>query len=163
MSSVLSPAMVPSTTNVSIAQNISATASATPGSNFLPTSPLDLIMFPLRVLNQAETFAFNTVPRHLLRAMGIENIEMNFWGGAATAAGDAGLAGDAAQAAANTAGGGVQAAAFSDSWYVGEFLSAVKEIGGFFGYMTSVWSFACLVEVNKRLSSLPPHNTVANT
>lgn len=69
---------------------------------------------------------------------------MNFWGGAAAAAGDAG---DAAQAAADLAGGG-GAAAFGDNWYLGEFLMAAKRIGGFFGYLTSVWSFACLVEVN---------------
>lgn len=134
-------------------QNISATASAKSGSSFLPTSPLELITFPLRVLNQAETFAFNTVPRHLLRIAGIENIEMNFWGGAA-AGGDTGLAGDAAQAAADIAGGGTQAATLGDSWYVGEFLMAAKKIGGFFGYLTSVWSFACLVEVSPICSYL---------
>jgi hypothetical protein len=144
MSSVLGPAVVPSTTDASLVQALNATASATSGSSFLPTSPLALITFPLRVLNQAETFAFSTVPRHLLRIAGISNIEMNFWGGAAAAAGDAG---DAAQAAADLAGGG-GAAAFGDNWYLGEFLMAAKRIGGFFGYLTSVWSFACLVEVN---------------
>ncbi|CAI7675912.1 unnamed protein product [Penicillium pancosmium] len=142
MSSVLGPAAVPSTTDASLVQALNATASATSGSSFLPTSPLALITFPLRVLNQAETFAFSTVPRHFLRLAGISNIEMNFWGGAAAAAGDAG---DAAQAAADLAGGG-GAAAFGDNWYLGEFLMAAKRIGGFFGYLTSVWSFACLVE-----------------
>ncbi|KAJ5568014.1 hypothetical protein N7450_010500 [Penicillium hetheringtonii] len=147
MSSILDSATVPSTTNAaSLSQTISASASATSAKSFLPSSPLELITFPLRVLNQAETFAFSTVPRHLLRIAGIDNIQMNFWGGAAATASDAGFAGDAAQAATDLASDGAQAAAFGDSWYVSEFLMAAKKIGGFFGYLTSVWSFACLVE-----------------
>ncbi|KAJ5200700.1 hypothetical protein N7472_005904 [Penicillium cf. griseofulvum] len=31
-------------------------------------------------------------------------------------------------------------------YYIAEFLGAMKKLGGFFGYLTSLWSFACLVE-----------------
>ncbi|KAJ5097978.1 hypothetical protein N7532_004979 [Penicillium argentinense] len=145
MSSVPGPAEMPSATSTSLAQNISTTLSSNSGFSFLPAFPLELITAPLRVLNQAETFAFSTVPRHLLRLAGIENIEMNFWGVASPAAGDPGLAGDAMGAAADMAGG-AHAATVGDSWYLSEFLMAAKKIGGFIGWLTSMWSFTCLME-----------------
>lgn len=72
---------------------------------------------------------------------------MSLWSGAATPAGNTGLAGDAV--AAGVAGEGVaQAMGQGDSWFVTEFLQTMRKVGGFFGYLTSIWSFACLVEVS---------------
>jgi hypothetical protein len=42
------------------------------------------------------------------------------------------------------------AAGQESGYYIAEFLGAMKKLGGFFGYLTSLWSFACLVEVRLR-------------
>lgn len=56
-----------------------------------------------------------------------------------------------AAAAATTAGeGAAQAVGYGDSWYVAELMQTMRKVGGFFGYLTSIWSFACLVEVSTR-------------
>lgn len=140
---------MPSTSATSFANNINNTVSATSVTSLLP-SPRDLFTLPFRALNQAETFAFSTVPRHIARLTGINDIGTSFWSGGASAIGDAGLRGDAmAPAAANTAGEGVaQAVGYGDSWYMAELMQTMRKVGGFFGYLTSIWSFACLVEVS---------------
>lgn len=149
MSGVLGPASMPSTSATSLANNINNTISATSVSSLLP-SPRDLFTLPFRALNQVETFAFSTVPRRIARLTGLTDITAGFWSGGASAIGDAGLRGDAmAAAAANTAGEGVaQAVGYGDSWYVAELMQTMRKVGGFFGYLTSIWSFACLVEVS---------------
>jgi hypothetical protein len=140
---------MPSTSAASLANNINDTVSATSVTSLLP-SPRDLFTLPFRALNQAETFAFSTVPRHIARLTGLNDISMSFWSRGASAIGETGLGGDAmAAAAANTAGEGVaQAAGYGDSWYVAELMQTMRKVGGFFGYLTSIWSFACLVEVS---------------
>lgn len=152
MSGVLGPASMPSTSAASFANNINNTISATSVTSLLP-SPRDLFTLPFRALNQAETFAFSTVPRHIARLTGLNDISLSFWGGEASAIGDTGLRGDAmAAAAANTAGEGVaQAVGYGDNWYVAELMQTMRKVGGFFGYLTSIWSFACLVEVSTGL------------
>lgn len=140
---------MPNTSATPLTNNINNTVSATSVTSLLP-SPRDLFTLPFRALNQAETFAFSTVPRHIARLTGLNGITTGFWSGGASAIGDAGLRGDAmaATAAANTAGEGVaQAVGYGDSWYVAELMQTMRKVGGFFGYLTSIWSFACLVEV----------------
>jgi hypothetical protein len=142
---------MPSTSATSLANNINNTVSATSVTSLLP-SPRDLFTLPFRALNQAETFAFSTVPRHIAQLVGINDISVSFWSGGASAIGETGLGGDAVAAAANTAGEGVaQAAGYGDSWYVAELMQTMRKVGGFFGYLTSIWSFACLVEVSASL------------
>lgn len=151
MSGIVDPSAMPSTPAESFVQNVSATVSATSGNSLLPSSPLELLTLPMRVMHRAETFAFSTVPRHVARLAGLENVSMSLWGGPATA-GDTGLAGDAMAAASQATGVAgedvAQAMAHGDSWYVTEFLQTMRKVGGFFGYLTSIWSFACLVEVS---------------
>lgn len=153
MSGIVDPSAMPSTPAETLVQNVSATVSATSGNTFslLPSSPLDLLTLPIRVMHRAETFAFSTVPRHVARLTGLENVSLSLWGGATTA-GDTGLAGDAIAAASQATGvageGVAQAMGQGDSWYVTEFLQTMRKVGGFFGYLTSIWSFACLVEVS---------------
>lgn len=145
MSGAVDPSIMPST-SASLAQSINTTVSATSGNWIIPSSPLELLTFPIRALHRAETFAFSTVPRHVARLAGLEDVTVNFWGGPATA-GDTGLAGEAVAATANMAREGItQAVGQGNSWYVTEFLQTMRKVGGFFGYLTSVWSFACLIE-----------------
>ncbi|KAJ5894778.1 hypothetical protein N7495_006469 [Penicillium taxi] len=149
MSGTFGPSAAPSTSTASLLENISATVSAaTTRNTYLPTSPRDILSFPLRALHHAETFAFSTVPRHIGRLAGIEDMSLNLW--PVTTSAEAALASDAvavAQAAADMAGeGAAQAVAQGDSWYLTELMHTMRKVGGFFGYLTSVWSFACLVE-----------------
>ncbi|KAJ5159502.1 uncharacterized protein N7482_006506 [Penicillium canariense] len=147
MSGVLGPASMPSTSAVSFAKNLNNTVSATSATSLLP-SPRDLLSLPLRALNQAETLAFSTIPRHIARLTGLNDIRISFWSGGAAVTGESALGGGA-MTAANAAGEGVaQGAGYGDSWYVAELLQTMRKVGGFFGYLTSVWSFACLVEVS---------------
>lgn len=153
MSAVVGPEAMPSRSAGSLVQNLSTTVPTTSGTSLLPSSPLELLTLPIRILHRAETFAFNTVPRHVARLTGMEDIGMNLWGGVAPGPPGTGLADDAvttaSQAAAGLADEGVaQAMGQGDSWYVTEFLQTMRKVGGFFGYLTSVWSFACLVEVS---------------
>ncbi|KAJ5584901.1 uncharacterized protein N7459_004701 [Penicillium hispanicum] len=151
MSSVMSPSAMPSTSAAPVIHNLSSPISVTSGSTLLPYSPRDLLSLPLRALHHAEIFAFSTVPRHVARMAGIEDFSLNIWGGAAPTAGETGLPGDAvaaaSQAAAGMAGEGVaQVVGQGDNWYMAEFMHTMRKVGGFFGYLTSIWSFACLVE-----------------
>lgn len=148
MPAVVGPEAMPSTSAGSLVQNLSTTVSTTSGTSLLPSSPLQLLTLPFRILHRAETFAFNTVPRHVARLAGMEDIGMSLWGGAAPGLADDAVA-TASQAAAGLADEGVaQAMGQGDSWYVTEFLQTMRKLGGFFGYLTSIWSFACLVEVS---------------
>lgn len=142
MSGVVGPSAMPST-SASLAQTINNTVSATSNNSILPSSPLELLTLPIRALQRVEAFAFSTVPRHVARLAGIEDVTVNLWSGPATAAVDTGMAGEAAAATANMAR---EAVGYGDSWYVTEFLQTMRKVGGFFGYLTSGWAFACLVE-----------------
>lgn len=151
MSGVIGPSAIPSTSAAPLVQNLSTTISTTSRNSLLPSSPLELLTIPIRALHRAETFAFRTVPRHVARLAGIENISINLWSGAATTTADTGIGGEAvaAAAAAGMSGEGVaQVVGQGDSWYVTEFLRTMQKVGGFFGYLTSIWSFVCLVEVS---------------
>ncbi|KAJ5690755.1 hypothetical protein N7462_005147 [Penicillium macrosclerotiorum] len=107
MTGVLGPSSMPSTSAAPFAQNINNTVSATSVTALIP-SPRELFTLPFRVLNQAENFAFNTIPRHIARLAGVHDLTMSLWSGRAPAAGEPGLAGHAvaaaSQAAANAAG-----------------------------------------------------------
>ncbi|KAJ5102275.1 hypothetical protein NUU61_004497 [Penicillium alfredii] len=143
MSVVAGPSTVSSTSGVPLMQKLNTSASAIPETSSL--SPLKVLLFPLRALYRAENFVFSTVPRHIVT--GIQNTSRNFWGGAASTARGAGLAGDAAAAGTQGAGAGVaDAASQAGGLYVNEFLQAMRKVGGFFGYLTSIWFFACMVE-----------------
>lgn len=161
MAGIVASSSIPSTSAAPLMQTLNDTVSATAGNTPLSTSASasGLLSLPLRALHEAENLAFSTVPRQIVRLTGLENFGLNIWGGAAPAAAETTVAADAvvaaSQAAANMAGdGAAQAVAEGDSWYVTEFLHTMRKVGGFFGYLTSIWSFACLVEVS---SSHPCH------
>ncbi|KAJ5537263.1 hypothetical protein N7513_010449 [Penicillium frequentans] len=144
MSGVLGPASMPSTSPASVAQAINSTISQTTGHTLLP-SPRELLSLPLRALHHAETFAFSTVPRHIARMAGIEDISLNLWPTAAPVAGQE-IAHEAMNAAAEIAAGAPEVVEQVENWYLAELTSTMRKVGGFFGYLTSIWSFACLVE-----------------
>ncbi|KAJ5953251.1 hypothetical protein N7454_000147 [Penicillium verhagenii] len=144
MSGVLGPESMPSTSPASVVQAINSTISQASGNTLLP-SPRELLSLPLRALHHAETFAFNTVPQHIARLAGIENISLNLWPTAAPEAGQ-NIAHDALHAAAEIAAGAPEVVEQVENWYLAELTSTMRKVGGFFGYLTSIWSFACLVE-----------------
>ncbi|KAJ5083433.1 hypothetical protein N7456_012860 [Penicillium angulare] len=148
MSNVLAPASIPSTSSASVVQSINATISTTTASAFIPSSPRQLLSLPLRALQHAETFAFNTVPRHIAKLAGIDDLSLNIWPTAAPVTGRAILPQEAMTAASHAANiaTGLPQAAGSEGWYMGEIMQTMRKVGGFFGYLTSVWSFACLIE-----------------
>ncbi|KAJ5295778.1 hypothetical protein N7508_010599 [Penicillium antarcticum] len=143
MSGIVEASTVASTSSAPVLQHFEPTTLPEPSS--LSSLPLQLLTSPLRAFQHAETFALRTVPQTLARIPGMNALGLDFWSGAdpTTGAGDAGTA--ATNAAANMAGaaGGVGQ---DGGYYIAEFLSAIKKVGGFFGYLTSLWSFACLVE-----------------
>ncbi|KAF7717554.1 Uncharacterized protein PECH_006593 [Penicillium ucsense] len=144
MSGILESVPVTGSTATAAAFNgINDTASFTSVPAFL-SYPLNLLALPFRALSHAETFAFNTVPRHIAQLTGLNNINLNLWGGAAPTAGQHGLEGNAVAAAAGAAG--EAAAGYGDSWFVTESMQTMRKVWGFFGYLTSIWSFACLIE-----------------
>lgn len=149
MSGVLGPATMPTASSV-VAGNLNTTVTTTSSLAILP-SPRDLFLLPIRALQHAEAFAFNTVPRHIGRMVGVGDINLNLWPAPAPSIADGSAAaeafGAATEAVAGTAGGVAQAATQAESWYLTEFMNTMRKVGGFFGYLTSVWSMACLVEV----------------
>lgn len=149
MSGVLDPTVVPTASSV-VAGKLNTTVTTTSSLALLP-SPRDLFLLPIRAFQHAETFAFNTVPRHIGRMVGVGDINLNLWPAPAPSVADgsavAEAMGVATEAVAGTAGGVAQAATQAESWYLTEFMNTMRKVGGFFGYLTSVWSMACLVEV----------------
>lgn len=153
MTAVVCPSPIPSTSAAPLVQSLTDTISATTGNTPLSTSARGLLSLPFRVLQEAENLALSTVPRQIVRLAGLDGLGLNIWSDAAPTAGETTVAADAvvaaSQAAANMAGeGAARAAAEGGSWYLTEFFQTVRKVGGFFGYLTSIWSFACLVEVS---------------
>jgi hypothetical protein len=144
MSGIVEASTVASTSSVSVLQHFEPTT--LPEVSSLSSLPLQILTSPLRAFQHAETFALRTVPQTLARIPGMNALGLDFWNGVdpTTGAGDAVAA--ATNAAANMAGdaGG---AGQESGYYMAEFLGAIKKVGGFFGYLTSLWSFACLMEV----------------
>ena len=110
--------------------------------------PHQLLTSPLRAFQHAETFAFRTVPRTFARITGIKALGQTIWGGAGSTSGASGTA--ATHAAEMAANEFADTASQESGYYIAELLGAMKKLGGFFGYLTSLWSFACLVEVRPR-------------
>lgn len=151
MAGVIGSATAPSISTVSIVQNVTSKAVNTSEMSLLPSTPVELLTLPIRILHRAETFVFSTVPRHVARLTGIEDTGVSFWSGAAPTTGD--TMADTSQAAAGIAAERVaQAVGQGDGWYGAEFVHTAKKVGGFFGYLTSAWSLACLVEVRAFLT-----------
>lgn len=153
MTAIISPSPIPSTSTAPLVQSLTDTISATAGNTPLSTSALGLLSVPFRALQEAENLALSTVSRQVVRLTGLGGLGLNIWRDAAPTAEETTVAADAvvaaSQAAANMAGGGAaQAAAEGGSWYLTEFFQTMRKVGGFFGYLTSIWSFACLVEVS---------------
>lgn len=146
MTGVIGSSTAPSISTPSTVQNISSTAVNTSGNWLLPSTPVELLTLPIRILHRAETFTFSTAPRHVARLTGLEGISVSFWSGVASTTGD--RMADTSQAAGMAGERVAQAVGQTDSWYVAEFFHTARKVGGFFGYLTSVWSFACLVEVS---------------
>jgi hypothetical protein len=155
MSGVIGPSTSPSTSAAPLVHQLNATAS---GYSLLPSSARAVVLFPLRVLYRAETLAFRTVPRNIARLAGLENLSTSLWGGAAATVGETGLADGAAAAArgaADMAGEGVgDAVARGGGFHFSDLLQTMRKLGGFFSYLTSLWSFACLIEVSICLSAI---------
>lgn len=149
MSGVLDPSSMPAETAASILKSANATLSNTSGTSLLPSSPRELLSLPLRALSHAEKFAFSTAPRHIARMVGINDMTLNLWPTTAPVAGQPGAVQEAMAAASDIAAGVPEAVAAGDGWYVSEFMQTMRKVGGFFGYLTSIWSFACLVEVSE--------------
>jgi hypothetical protein len=143
MSGVVGPSTVPTSSSAAQIQNFNTTTQS-PETSF-SSLPHQLLTSPLRVFQHAETFAFRTVPQTIARVTGIQALSRNIWGGAGPTGGAGGAAAThAADMAANEL---ADAAGQETGYYLAEFLEAVKKLGGFFSYLTSLWSFACLVEV----------------
>ncbi|PGH17080.1 hypothetical protein AJ80_04953 [Polytolypa hystricis UAMH7299] len=132
-----------------------ATASISPSalssnSSFVASllpSPKDLALLPLRVVYRAEVFMFATVPRNIMRLMGIDTAAAEIvHGGADAVAAAAVLNTDApeiAAAAAAAAAAGAQGAADGAGSNLVDMLQSMRKFGGFFSYMTSKWSLTC--------------------
>ncbi|KKZ64395.1 hypothetical protein EMCG_09618 [[Emmonsia] crescens] len=142
-----STSMSPSALFINLS-SVNSTLSKLP---FLSASSQDLLLYPLRIIYQAEVFMFVTAPRSVLQFLGLETVVANMIEGAAGALGggaglgrDAGVAGVAAVAAAGADGVGVVAnGAVASGFNMGDFLHNMRKFGGFFSYMTSRWSIAC--------------------
>ena len=153
MSDVAGSSTMPTTAAATLARHLNSSISAPSKNTPLRYSPRSLLSLPLRAFQYAESFAFGTVPRQIARMAGIDDFRLNIWGGTAPVVGEAGLTSDAvaaaSQAAMGTAGeAAAQAARQGDGWYTAEFMRTMRMVGGFFGYLTSIWSFACLVEAS---------------
>lgn len=122
------------------------TSTPTPDSSSLSSLPLRLLTSTIHALEHVDTFAFQTVPGSVGRITGISSL----WSGAGpTSEAGSTAATHAVADMADMAGSGLaEGAAQEGSYYFAEFLVALKKLGGFFGYLTSIWSFACLLEVN---------------
>jgi hypothetical protein len=141
MSGIVEPSTIAST-SASLLQQLN-TPTPSPATSSLSSLPLQLLTSPLRAFQHAETFALRTVPLTFVRITGINTL----WKGVGSTAGTGSAA--ATHATADMAGSGFADVAGQDgSYYIAEFLAALKKLGGFFGYLTSLWSFACLVEVS---------------
>ncbi|KAG0153669.1 hypothetical protein PDIDSM_2323 [Penicillium digitatum] len=142
MSGIAGPSTIPTTSSTALLQHLNTILSPNPSS--FSSLPHQLLSSPLRALQHAETFALRTVPQTLARFPGIKAFGQTIQSGAGSAAR---VSSTAATHAADMAGNGFADAAGQESgYYIAEFLGAIKKLGGFFGYLTSLWSFACLVE-----------------
>ncbi|KAJ5120796.1 uncharacterized protein N7515_010184 [Penicillium bovifimosum] len=126
------------TSSATLIQKLNTTTQSLDSSSSFP----QLLTSPLRVFQHAETFAFRTVPQTIVRVTGLQALSRNIWGGLTGGAGGA-AATHAADMAANEL---ADAAGQESGYYLAEFLETVKKLGGLFSYLTSLWSFACLVE-----------------
>ncbi|KAJ5431449.1 hypothetical protein N7445_009181 [Penicillium cf. griseofulvum] len=142
MSSIGKPSTIPTTSSTALLQHLNTTLS--PETSSLSSLPHQILTSPLRAFQHAETFALRTVPHTIARITGIQALGRNIWSGAESAAG---ASTTAATHAVDMAGNELADVAGQESgYYIAEFLGAMKKLGGFFGYLTSLWSFACLVE-----------------
>jgi hypothetical protein len=121
------------------------------GYSLLPSSAREVVLFPLLVLYRAETFAFRTIPQNIARLVGLDNLGTSLWGGAAATAGETGMVDGAAEMAGE---GAADAMARGGGLHFSDLLQTMRKLGGFFSYLTSLWSFACLVEVSICLSAI---------
>lgn len=140
MSSEIGPSIIPSAPPP---QLLDATTSATPGNLSLSASPRTLLLFPLRALYRAETFVFRTVPQSIARFVGIQS---------ATSAARTGFTGDGVAAATHAAAhtpveGLADTMGQEGGSYLSNILHTMRKLGGFFSYLTSGWSLACLALV----------------
>ena len=145
MSGVVEPSSIPKST-AALLQHLNRTSS--PEISPLSSLPHQLLTSPLRAFQHAETFAFRTVPRTFARITGIKAFGQTIWDGSGSTTGASGAA--ATHAAEMAANEFADTASQESGYYIAEFLGAMKKLGGFFGYLTSLWSFACLVEVRPR-------------
>ncbi|OJD16195.1 hypothetical protein AJ78_03627 [Emergomyces pasteurianus Ep9510] len=137
--------------SASLFLNLSSVNSTLSKVPFLSSISQELLLYPLRVIYQAEVFMFVTAPRSTLRILGLESVVANMINGATGAlGGGAGLGTDAADvagaavaaAAADGAGIGTDSGSAA-GLNIGDLLHNMRKFGGFFSYMTSRWSIAC--------------------
>ncbi|KAL2011004.1 hypothetical protein VTN00DRAFT_3722 [Thermoascus crustaceus] len=136
---------MPSTSAVAassaVMQHLNVSANATAYSSWLPSSPRELLKLPLNAVYRAEVLTFVTIPRHVARFVGLDNMVNGLWEGAAVIGeGDAVAAAGVANAAAE---GATEAGANYAGLNFTDIFHAMRRFSGFFSYMTSRWSLAC--------------------
>lgn len=156
MTGVVGPSTVPTSSSEALMQHINTTVLSQETSS-ISSLPQQFLTSPLRAFQHAETFAFRTIPHTLARITGIQAIAQKFWGGGGTAAAESAAATHAMDMASSEF---ADVATQESGYYFAEFLGAIKKLGGFFSYLTSLWSFACLVEV--RVPAIGVHSCRAN-
>lgn len=129
-------------------QHLNASANATSYSPWLPSSPRELLKIPLNAVYRAEVLMFVTIPRHVARFVGLDNMVNGLWEGAA------GIGEGDAVAAAGVANVAAEGATEAGANYAGlnftDIFHAMRRFSGFFSYMTSRWSLACFSVVRIR-------------
>ena len=116
-------------------------STATAFGRFIPSFAQRLLLLPLRIIYQAEVFAFVTAPRYMVHLLGLD--------GAMAAVVD-NLVGPAQEGGAAAAGvGGVPLEGVAEMveggtpWNLADIVQNMRRFSGFFSYMTSRWSLAC--------------------
>lgn len=111
----------------------------------LLSSSRDILAFPFRAIYRADKFAFSTLPRYIVKSVGLEGLAAQLMDDTP------GTAAMAADAVGDGTVGAAAAAAGSDpetSSYVADLLITLKRLSGFFSYLTSRWSLACFTVVS---------------
>lgn len=109
-------------------------------SKSLLSSSRDIVAFPFRAIYRADKFAFSTLPRYIIRAVGLEGLAAQLMEDSP---------GTAAMAAETVGNGAAEAGSNPEtSSYVADFFITLKQLSGFFSYLTSRWSLACFTVVS---------------
>ncbi|KKK12870.1 hypothetical protein P175DRAFT_0470706 [Aspergillus ochraceoroseus IBT 24754] len=137
---------IPATSDATVLPSSVPSLNSTPAvQSLLSSAPRDLLSLPLRGLQQAETFAFSTIPRGVARLVGFRDMATHFWGSAPAAGPESDVVAAATQVATEAIREGVADATAqpSSGLHISDLLQTVIKFSGFFSYLTSRWSLAC--------------------